>query len=250
VDESKMDGVDAVVHLAGENIAAGRWTEERKKRIRESRVVGTQRLCETLGRLTNKPKVVVVASAIGFYGARNDEVLTETSPAGEGFLPEVCEAWEASAQPAIDAGIRVVHPRIGVVLAAKGGALATMLPAFKMGVGGRVGSGKQYMSWVSLDDVVGIIHHLIFTDDISGPVNAVAPNPVTNAEFTKALGRVLRRPTLLPVPKTAIKMLFGEMGEKLVLQGARVIPDKLQKSGFEFLHTDLETALRAELGIR
>jgi uncharacterized protein len=249
VDLQALEGVDAVVHLAGENIAGGRWTEERKRRVLESRVNGTKTIAEAVSSLKNKPKVLIVASAIGFYGARGDEVLSEESAPGEGYLTEVCRAWEEAARSAEEAGIRVVKLRIGIVLSAGGGALATMLPAFKLGVGGVVGSGRQYMSWIALDDVVGLVHHVLMSDDLHGVLNATAPNPVTNRAFTKTLGRVIRRPTVLPVPSFAIKAMFGEMGDTLLLQGSRVLPERAERAGFEFLHPELEGALRAELGL-
>jgi uncharacterized protein (TIGR01777 family) len=248
IDAARLEGLDAVVHLAGESVASGRWTAARKAAIRDSRVTGTTLLAETLARLARPPRVLVSASAIGFYGDRGDELLTEDSPPGEGFLAEVCQAWEAATAPARRAGIRVVTLRIGVVLAASGGALATLLPPFKLGVGGVVGSGTQFMSWIALDDLVGAIHHLIFADQLSGAVNAVAPHPARNAEFTRTLGRVLHRPTILPLPAAAVRLLFGEMGEAVLLAGARVAPTRLVQSGFEFQHPELEEALRAELG--
>ncbi len=248
VDTSRLEGVDGVVHLAGENIAGGRWTEERKRAVLDSRVRGTEAIAKAVARLDRKPKVLVVASAVGFYGARGEEILTEDSEPGQGFLTEVCQAWEDAARPAEDAGIRVVKLRIGIVLAAAGGALATMLPAFKLGVGGVVGSGRQYMSWIALDDVIGLAHHVLMNDEVRGPVNATAPHPVTNRELTKTLGRVLGRPTVLPVPSFAIKAMFGEMGDSLLLQGSRVLPKRAEESSFSFLYPDLEAALRAELG--
>lgn len=248
LDRSALEGVDAVVHLAGENIAGGRWTDERKRRVLESRVNGTKTIARAVSSLDRPPKVLVVASAVGFYGARGEEPLTEDSPAGEGYLSEVCQAWEDAASSAEDAGIRVVKLRIGIVLSASGGALATMLPAFKFGVGGVLGSGDQYMSWIALDDVVGLLHHVLMTEEARGVVNATAPAPVTNREFTKVLGKVIRRPTILPVPSFAIKAMFGEMGDTLLLHGSRVLPKRAQELGFEFLYPDLESALRAELG--
>ena len=243
-----LDGVDGVVHLAGENIAAGRWTAARKARIRDSRVDGTRRLSEALARLEQPPKTFIVASAIGFYGDRGDERVTEASAPGSGFLPEVCQAWEAAAAPASDAGIRVVHLRIGIVLTPAGGALGQMLLPFKMGVGGVIGSGRQYMSWVALDDVLASVLHALRTEGLSGPVNVVAPNAVTNAEFTNALGRVLRRPTVLPMPAFAARLVFGEMGDALLLASARVEPTRLEESGFVFGYPVLDGALGYLLG--
>jgi uncharacterized protein (TIGR01777 family) len=248
IDAARLEGLDAVVHLAGENIASGRWTAARKAAIRESRVVGTELLASTLARLTRPPRVLVSASAVGYYGDRGDELVNEESPPGRGFLAEVCQAWEAATAPAREAGIRVVNVRIGVVLSAAGGALATLLTPFQLGLGGVVGSGAQYMSWIALDDLVGAIHHLLFADQVAGPVNAVAPNPVTNAEFTRTLGRVLHRPTVLPLPAVAVRLIFGEMGQAVLLEGARVAATRLARSGFRFEFPELEGALRGELG--
>lgn len=239
-----LEGFDAVIHLAGEGIANCRWSAQQKQRIRDSRVQGTQLLCETLAKLKSPPKVLVSASAIGFYGIRGDEELTENSPAGSGFLSEVCQAWEQATLPAQQAGIRVVHARLGIILSPKGGALAKMLFPFRMGGGGILGSGKQYMSCVSLDDVLGVLLHCVTTDSLSGPVNVVDPRPVTNREFTKTLGRVLFRPTIFPVPAFAVRLLFGEMGDALLLGSTRVVPRKLLESGYRFRDPDLETCLR------
>ena len=242
------DGLDAVVHLAGENIAAGRWTAARKARIRDSRVNGTGRLAEALATLAGPPRTLVVASAIGFYGDRGDDVLDETSAPGEGFLPGVCQSWEASAAPAREAGIRVVHLRIGIVLTPAGGALGQMLLPFRMGVGGVIGTGRQYMSWVALDDVLGGVLHALRTEDLAGAVNMVSPNAVTNREFTKTLGRVLRRPTVFPLPAFGARLAFGEMADALLLASSRVVPGRLRDSGFEFRYPGLEDALRHLLG--
>lgn len=250
VDIKALEGVDVVVHLAGEKIADGRWTAARKAAIRDSRVLGTALLSEGLANLTRPPRVFIAASAIGYYGDRGEEPLTEDSPAGKGFLPDVCRAWEATTRPARQAGIRVVNLRFGMVLAAEGGALAKMLTPFKLGLGGKIGSGRQYMSWIGLGDLVGVIHHLISDEELCGPVNAVSPNPVTNAEFTKTLGRLLRRPTILPLPATVVRVLFGEMGRDLLLASARVLPSKLAQSEFAFQYPRLQAALRAELGLR
>ena len=243
-----LDGLDAVVHLAGENVAGGRWTAARKARIRDSRVDGTRRLAEALTALPEPPRTLVAASAIGFYGDRGDEALDESSAPGEGFLPTVCQAWEAAAAPAREAGIRVVHLRIGVVLTPAGGALGQMLFPFRMGVGGVIGSGRQHMSWVALDDVLGGILHVLRTDGLAGAVNMVAPNPATNAEFTKTLGRILRRPTILPLPGFAARLAFGEMADALLLASARVDPARLRQGGFAFGYPGLEDALRHVLG--
>ena len=243
-----LEGMAAVVHLAGENIAAARWTAEQKARIRESRVRGTQLLSEALAQLSQPPQVFMCASAIGYYGDRGDELLQEESPAGSGFLAEVCRAWEAATEPAVQKGIRTVQLRIGVVLSPAGGALARMLLPFKMGVGGVIGDGKQYMSWIGLDDVVGAIQHVLVTDSLRGAVNAVAPHPVTNRDFTKTLGRVLGRPTLLPMPAFAARLAFGEMADELLLASTRVEPSRLVSTGYVFRYPELDAALRHLLG--
>ena len=248
VDMAGLEGMGAVVHLAGENLAAGRWTAERKVRIRESRVKGTQVLCEALARLAQPPNVLVCASAIGYYGERGEEVLREESPPGSGFLAEVCRAWEAAAAAAVHKGVRVVHLRTGVVLSPAGGALAKMLTPFKMGIGGKLGSGRQYMSWIALDDMLGVISHVLATTTLQGPVNAVAPHPVTNREFTTTLGRVLSRPTLFPMPAFAARLAFGEMADELLLASTRVEPARLLASGYQFRHPQLEGALRHMVG--
>ena len=242
-EQAKLENFDAVVHLAGDNVAEGSWTEEKKRRIRESRVAGTKTLVDAFKKTDNPPGIFISASAIGFYGDRKDEILTEESAKGTGFFPEICEAWETESAKAEDFA-RVVLLRIGVVLAKNGGALEKMLTPFKFGVGGRIGSGEQWMSWIALDDLIKIIRFALKNEYLSGAVNAVAPNPVTNMEFTRALGKVLSRPTVLPIPAFAIKLMFGEMGETLLLQGARVLPEKLKNVGFEFGFTDLEKALR------
>jgi uncharacterized protein (TIGR01777 family) len=243
-DVSGLEGADAVVHLAGENIAEGRWTDEKKARIRESRVVGTRVLSEALAGLESPPKSFLCASAIGFYGDRGEEVLTEESAPGEGFLPDVCREWEAAARPAVERGLRVVYLRFGVILSAEGGALGKMLTPFKMGVGGKIGSGEQYMSWITLDDVIGVIKHALTDESLSGPVNVVAPAPVTNLQFTKAIGRVLSRPTIFAVPAFAARLAFGEMADAALLASERVEPARLTKSGYVFQHPELEGALR------
>jgi uncharacterized protein (TIGR01777 family) len=248
IDAAALEGVDAVVHLAGANIAQGRWTPERKREILESRVRGTQLLCEALARMPAPPSVLIAASAIGYYGDRGDEWLSERAEPGQGFLAEVCRAWEAATEPARARGIRVVNLRIGVVLSARGGALARMLIPFRLGLGGIVGGGRQYLSWIALDDLIGAIYHLIFAGDVHGPVNGVAPEPVSNREFTKILGRVLHRPTILPMPAAVVRTIFGELGQALLLDGARVSSSSLEQSGFRFLFPDVKSALRAELG--
>lgn len=248
VDATGLAGLDAVVHLAGESIAAGRWTVVKKSKIRTSRVRGTRLLSESLARLDQPPKVMVCASAIGYYGDRGGEVLREESPPGSGFLAEVCREWEAAAAPAAQRGIRVVNLRIGVVLSPAGGALGKMLFPFRLGFGGIIGTGKQYMSWIALDDLVAVIAHALTTEVLQGPVNAVAPNPVINLEFTRTLGRVLARPTLFPMPTFAVRLVFGEMGDELLLASTRVQPTRLLASGYEFRYPQLEGALRHMLG--
>ncbi len=238
-----FEGVEAVVHLAGENIAA-RWTPAQKAKIRDSRVQGTQVLSGMLARLTPPPKVLVCASAIGYYGDRGLEVISEDSAAGTGFLAEVCRAWEAAAEPARQQGIRVVHVRFGLVLSASGGALAKMLPPFRLGLGGVLGSGRQFISWIALDDAIGAIEHALVTDALLGPINAVTPQAVTNQEFTKTLGKVLGRPTILPLPAFAARLMFGEMADALLLASTRVQPAKLLASGYRFRYPELEGALR------
>jgi hypothetical protein len=247
IDADDLEDFDAVVHLAGESIV-GRWTAEKKARILESRVKGTRLLCESLAHLRSRPIVLVSASAIGFYGDRGDRVLDEESPAGSLFLSEVAKAWEAATEPARRNGIRVVNLRIGFVLSQAGGGLAAMLLPFKLGVGGRVGSGRQYLSWIAIDDVVGAISHAILSDALRGPVNAVAPHPVTNREFTKTLGRVLWRPTIFPLPVFAAHLVMGEMANELLLASTRVEPKRLLASGYEFRFPQLQGALRHVLG--
>jgi uncharacterized protein (TIGR01777 family) len=247
INAAGLDGVDVVVHLAAENIAARRWSAAFKERIRDSRVNGTQLLCRALAELDRPPKVLLSASAVGYYGDRGDELLDETSSAGEGFLPETCVAWEEAAQPAREAGIRVVYLRFGLVLSPQGGSLAKMLTPFKLGLGGRVGNGRQYWSWISIDDAVGAICHAMQTETLSGPVNVVSPTPETNRQFTRILGRVLRRPTFFPAPAFALRAAFGQMADDCLLASTRVHPAQLIESGYEFHHPDLETALRHEL---
>lgn len=248
IEKFKLEGVDAVVHLAGENIAEGRWDNAKKDRIMQSRLKGTRILCEALAGLEHPPKVLVSASAIGYYGSRGDELMTEKSAAGKDFLANVCRNWESATEAARHKGIRVVNLRIGVVLSPKGGALEKMLLPFQLGLGGMLGNGRQYMSWVSLDDVVGGIYHAINTESLEGPVNMVAPNPVTNKEFTRVLAKVLVRPALAPVPALALKLLLGEMADALLLSSTRVDPRQLKNSGYQFLYPDLEGALRHQLG--
>lgn len=245
LDPAAVDGFDAVVHLAGENVGQGRWTDRKMERIRRSRVDGTRLLCEALGRARRPPAVIVCASAIGIYGNRGDEVLTEESTPGTGFLADVCRQWEAAAT-----GGRVVHLRLGVILGASGGALAKMLTPFKLGLGGPIGGGAQFMSWISIEDAVGAILHAISTEALRGPVNATAPGAVTNLEFTKTLGRVLGRPTIFPMPAFAARLAFGRMADEMLLSSARVEPRRLAAGGFAFNHPALEGALRAALETR
>ncbi len=248
IDAAGFEGVDAVVHLAGAGIGDKRWNEAYKKVLVESRTASTSLLASTLAGLNNPPRVLLSGSAIGFYGDRGDETLTETSDAGEGFLADLTVKWEAAAQSAIDAGIRTAFLRTGIVQTPKGGALKKQLPLFKFGLGGKMGSGEQYVSWITLADEVSAIQHLL-TADVSGPVNLTAPQPVTNAGYTDTLGSVLGRPTFLPVPAFAPKLLLGgEMGQALLFDSAKVLPSTLEASGFSFAHPDLETGLRAELG--
>jgi len=244
IDGEKLDGFDAVVHLAGENIAAGRWNAARKEAIRRSRVDSTLLLSRALAKLKTPPATFVSASAIGYYGDRGDEILQETSQRGHGFLPAVCVAWESAAEPAEAAGLRVVHLRFGVILSKEGGALARMLTPFRLGLGGPVGDGRQYMSWITLDDAVGAIRHALGSTSIAGPVNAVSPAPLTNREFGGILGRVLGRPAIAPLPAFMARMAFGEMADALLLASARVVPGVLQATGYRFRHSELEKALR------
>ena len=245
VDAAGLEGFDAVIHLAGENVGAGRWTPARKAAIRDSRVNGTRLLCDALAGLARPPKTLLCASAVGYYGDRGDERLTEGSPPGTGFLAEVCREWEAASAPAARKGIRVVALRIGMVLSPKGGALPRMLPLFRAGLGGVIGSGRQYVSWVALDDLPRIILHALQRGDLSGPVNAVAPRPVTNREFTEALGKALSRPTPLPVPAFALRLAVGrEMADGLLLASARVVPKRLEETGYRFRFPELLAAFR------
>lgn len=248
LEASRLEGTDAVIHLGGAGIADGRWTDERKRVIRDSRVRSTRLLCETVAGLQRPPRVFICASAVGYYGDTGHRAVDESGPAGQGFLADVCRDWEAATTPAVEAGLRVVNLRIGMVLAAAGGALAKMLTPFKLGMGGRVGDGRQYISWISRDDLVGAIHHAIFTDSLKGPVNAVSPEPVTNADFVRTLGTILHRPSAVPLPALAVKLMLGEMGEALLLTSTRVTPNQLTQAGFAFRDPDLDTALRHELG--
>jgi uncharacterized protein len=243
IDGEHLEGLTAVVHLAGESIAEGRWNDEKKQRIRNSRVEGTQLLSETLARLTHPPRSFLSASAIGYYGNRGDEVLTETSRPGNDFLSGVCVEWEDATRAAAEKGIRVANLRFGVILNAHGGALAKMIPPFRMGLGGRVGSGNQWMSWIALEDVVGAIKLTLRNETLKGAINIVSPNPVTNTEFTKHLGAALSRPTFLPIPALGARLAFGEMADALLLSSQRVEPVNLLKAGYDFRYPTLGVAL-------
>ena len=244
LDPAHLQGLDAVVNLAGKNLTEGRWTPENKKAYWDSRINGTRLLSEALAGMSAPPKILLSASAVGIYGDRGDEPLTETSAPGTGYLAELCLAWEAATQPAAAHGLRTVFLRTGIVLAPSGGALDKMLPIFKLGLGGHIGNGRQYMSWITLDDEIGGIIHALNNDSISGPINLSAPNPVTNRDFTHALARALRRPAVFPVPAFALRMAFGEMADAALLSSTRALPDKLIASGYSFIYTDLEAALR------
>ena len=242
-DLPRLEGLDAAINLAGESISGLRWTEEKKKAIRDSRVDGTRRLIELFAKLKQPPRTFIAGSAVGFYGDRGDDVMTEASTAGDTFLAEVCKEWEAESRRAEDLGIRTVLLRTGIVLSKDGGALGTMLTPFKFGVGGVVGSGKQWMSWVSLDDEIRAIVYALEHENIRGAVNVTSPNPVTNEEFTKTLGDVLYRPTFLPLPEFAVNLVFGEMGDALLLDSTRVVPKRLEDNGFEFKYPKLKEAI-------
>lgn len=247
IDADALCGVDAVVHLAGENIASGRWSAARKRRIRASRVEGTRGIATALAGLASPPRALVNASAIGYYGDRGEELLDEASPPGTGYLAEVCREWEAAVEPAERAGLRVVRLRIGVVLSGDGGALQRMALPFRLGVGGPVGDGRQYVSWISLADLVCAIEAALLQDSLCGPVNAVAPQPVRQAELASALGRVLHRPSWLPFPAWAVRLFLGQMGQELLLSGARILPRRLLEIDFPFAHAEVESALRHAL---
>jgi len=245
LDPAAIEGFDGVVHLAGESIA-GRWTAAKKTRIRNSRIQGTRTLAEALAKTTQRPRVLVSASAVGYYGDRGDEVLTENSPSGSGFLAEVARGWEQATEPTAAAGIRVVVLRFGMILSPTGGGLAQMLSPFRMGLGGRMGSGRQWWSWITIDDVAGAIQYALNSEALRGTFNTVAPQPVRNAEFTRALGQVLSRPTIFAMPTFVVRLIFGEMGDELLLASQRVDSSKLQSSGYLFRHAELKTGL-AEL---
>ncbi len=247
LDPTALDGVDAVVHLAGEAIVSGRWTEARKRKIRDSRVAGTGTIAQAIANASNGPKVLVSASAMGIYGDRGDEILDDGAPPGHGFLPDVAREWEAATAPASRAGVRVATSRFGLILSPAGGLLARMLPPFRLGVGGPLGNGSQWMSWISIDDCIAGLGHLLF-NQLDGAFNFGSPEPVTNRSFTKTLGRVLRRPTIIPVPRVALRLVFGELADAGILASTRMVPERLRASGFEFRHTQLEPALRHLLG--
>lgn len=242
-DMRRLNGVRAAIHLSGDNLSHGRWTKAKKQRILESRVRTTRSLVELLSRLDTPPEVLICASAVGFYGDRGAEILPESSTPGEGFLPQVCLAWEAAADEAAAFGIRVVHARFGVLLAANGGALAQMLPLFRAGVGGRLGNGRQYMSWMHLEDVARAMGHCLQHAEIAGPVNFVTPEPVTNAEFTRALAHQLRRPAVIPAPALALRLALGEMADAALLSSTRAVPMVLERHGFTYQHPELAGAL-------
>jgi uncharacterized protein len=246
-EPERLEGLDVVVHLAGESISGLRWTDEKKKAIRDSRVLGTRNVVESISRLKDRPSVLVAASAVGYYGERADEEMTESNSPGDTFLAQVAKEWETESRRAEDAGIRTVLLRTGIVLSKDGGALATMLTPFKLGVGGVVGSGKQWMSWIALDDHVNAINYVIDNENIRGAVNSTSPQPVTNQEFTKTLGEVLYRPTFLPLPEFAVSMVLGEMGDELLLTSTKVLPKRLQDAGFEFRYSELKGALEHAL---
>jgi uncharacterized protein (TIGR01777 family) len=248
IEADRLAGVDAVVHLAGEGIASKRWTDAQKRRIRRSRTDGTGLIARTVAGLDPRPAVLLSASAIGYYGDRGDDEITEDDPPGDDFLAGVCVEWEAAARPAVDAGVRTAFFRSGIVLDPHGGALGKMLPLFKLGLGGRMGNGRQWWPWISLDDEVGAIMHLL-SAEVAGPVNLTSPAPATNGELTRTLGRVLGRPTLVPVPRFGPALLLGaELAESLLYSSARVLPARLERSGYRFRHAELEPALRAMLG--
>lgn len=248
IDAAALEGVDAVVHLSGENLAAGRWNAARKAAILNSRVDATRLISRTLARLERIPRVLLSTSAVGWYGDTGQKVVDEAAPHGDGFLAEVCQAWESAADPAREAGIRVVHPRIGMVLAAGGGALSKLRLPFSLGLGGPIGSGRQYMSWIALEDLMGVFQAALSEESLRGPLNAVAPGAVTNQVFVRTLGRVMRRPAVFPLPSAVVSLLFGEMGRAMLLEGQHVAPGKLQALGFEYRFPVLEEALRFELG--
>jgi hypothetical protein len=247
IDAAGLEGIDVLVHLAGESIASGRWTRARKHRIRESRARGTTLIARTIAGLDRPPSTLISVSAVGIYGDRGDETLTEQSPPGEGFLPEVAVTWENAADPAREAGIRVAHPRLAAVLSASGGVLGRLLLPFRLGLGGPIGRGEQWMPLVALDDVVGAMRHLIDAPGLAGPFNVSLPTPVTNREFSTQLGKALHRPAVIPVPPAALRLAYGQLADELLIASARVVPAALEASGYRFLHPTLDSALEAAL---
>ena len=248
IDAAALEGFDAAVNLSGESIGLGRWSTARKQRIWSSRIESTRLLCETLARVTRKPRTLISTSAVGYYGDRGDEELDETSSPGAGFLPRLTQLWEGAADAARHAGIRVVHPRFGIVLASDGGALAPMLTAFRVGLGGPIGDGRAWWSWIAIDEVVAALEFALAAESLEGPVNFVAPGPTTNAEFARTLGRVLGRPAFFAVPAFLLRACFGEMADEALLASARVAPRRLIQAGYVFQHPELESALRHVLG--
>ena len=242
IPPDQVSGYDAIIHLSGENVT-GRWTEAKKKRIRDSRVISTRNLSEALAKCENPPKTFLCASAIGYYGSRGDEILTEESPVGKGFLPEVCKEWESATEPAANAGIRTANLRTGIVLSRNGGALKPMLLPFRLGLGGKIGSGRQWWSWIHIEDFVAAVHHILQNESVKGPVNMVSPNPVTNAEFTKTLAKALKRPAVFSFQPSPLRLALGELADEAVLASARVEPKALLDSGFNFKFLDLGSAL-------
>jgi len=248
LNTESIENIDAVIHLAGENIGSGRWTQKKKRKIIESRVKGTELVTKKLSSLERPPKVIICASAIGYYGDRGDQILNENDESGSDFISSVCSMWEKAAHPALERNIRTIFLRIGIVLTPLGGALKRLLLPFKLCAGGKIGNGTQYMSWIDMEDVLGSISHILTNKSIDGPVNIVAPTPVTNLEFTKTLGRVMARPTPVTIPSTAVKLAFGEMGKEILLSSTRVMPEKLLKTGYRFNTPYLDTAIRQMLG--
>jgi uncharacterized protein (TIGR01777 family) len=248
IDAAGLEGLDAVVHLAGANISQGRWTDRRRMDILQSRVRGTSLLAETLAALARPPAVFISASAVGIYGDGGDALLTEASEHGDGFLPTVCEAWERAADPARRAGIRVVHPRMGVVITSAGGMLGRVLPLFKLGLGGHLGSGAQWMSWIALDDLLAMLLHMIHDDSLEGPLNAVSQAPVTNAEFTSELAHILRRPAYVRAPAAGLRLAFGDIADELLLESQRAVSTRLAQTSFSFTYPEIGDAIQFELG--
>ena len=244
IETEKLESLDVVIHLAGENLSTGKWTKEKKQKIFDSRVSGSKFLCETLSSLNNPPKVFISASAVGYYGDRNDEILTEESEQGKGFLADVCKKWEDASESLLKTDTKVINARFGIILSKNGGLISKVIFQFYMGFGGKIGSGKQYMSWIMLDDVINAIKHCISNSEIKGAVNFVSPNPITNLEFTKTLGILFGKMTIFTLPKFAVKMAFGEMGNELLLSSTRAIPENLIKTGFKFKCKYFENALR------